>query len=292
MPASTHRSAAVSPSLTAVLAALPPWYATTLVGLAGLVAAVAIVVPPVVAGGAGSAPVATAAVGTALAVAGYLGLARAAGLPPAAVFLDRPGRETLRWAAVGLASAGVLAGALALLGDGRLVVAPLDPVSIAVGLLASVGLGLWAGTTEELLLRGYVLATVGARWHWPGAVLGSAALFGLLHHGAADGPGGQLLYVGVTATAGAVFGLLTLLSGNVWNAVSFHATWNAVFSPYALAVGSAADAPAIVRYLPGAEPAILGAGLAPPTESPLVAATFLAIGVALLGPLTAQEIWW
>ncbi len=73
-----------------------------------------------------------------------------------------------------------------------------------VGLaLALVGIGLAAGTAEELLFRGLVLRGVLARWGVAAGIAVSAALFGAVHLDAAQGLGAGLLglYLGGVAVA-------------------------------------------------------------------------------------------
>lgn len=265
------------------LASLPAWAATALVGGAGLVVVVAMILPPTLVDGDGSSAVATAALGTVLAIVGFVVLARIARVPPATIFLRRPDVRMIRWVGVAVGLATVVIIAISILGDGRYVVAGIRPRGVAIAVATGVVMGLWAGTVEEVFLRGYVLATVAARWRPGGAVAVSAGMFGLLHHAAADTVLGQLLYMSVTGMAGAVFALVTLRARNVWPAVGMHTTWNAIFSPHVVGIGATAGGPTpIVRYLPPPQHPLLGGEVAAPMESPLALGLFLGLAIVLI----------
>lgn len=267
----------------APLSALPSWHAAALVVGAIVVAVMAMVVPGILFGGARAAPIATGLSGIGLAVAGYVLLARVARVPAAAVFLDRPTARTLGWGVIGLGLGGSVPVMVAVLSEGRFVFEASSPAMVATGILASLVLGGWAGAVEEMLLRGYVLATVGARWHWPGAVALSAGVFGLLHHGAAETVPGQVLYVAVTTTAGATFAAVTLRSRTVWDAVAIHAAWNAAFGPFAIGFGTVdGGSTSLIRYVPIPDHPLLGADIVAPTESPVVGILFAALGAIVL----------
>jgi len=73
---------------------------------------------------------------------------------------------------------------------------------------------------EELLFRGVVLTSGGARWGmWP-SILGSSALFALAH--------GTVWALAPTFALGVALGWLTWTRGSLWPAITLHALYNAV----------------------------------------------------------------
>lgn len=79
------------------------------------------------------------------------------------------------------------------------------------------------GTLEELLTRGYLLATLarGIRF-WPAAILISV-LFGALHR---PNPGETIVGVVGAGAAGLLFCFSLWWSGSLWWAIGFHTSWD------------------------------------------------------------------
>lgn len=241
-----------------MLLLLPSWLARGLVG--GHV-----VYRPIVAG----------TIGCGGAILSLVVTARVAGVPAASLFLRPPTRRTIGWSGAGLLLAGILAILTIATTDGTIRLWPEAPIAVAGPLLAGVAIGLWTGTVEELLLRGGVLSLVGHAWSWPGAVVLTAALFGAMHNARGETSLGTGVYIGLTATAGILFALVTLATGNVWNAVGIHAGWNAVFSPHILQFGPATEGMALIQYVPHAGPWFVWDPHWVPTGSPLALALLL-----------------
>ena len=219
-------------------------------------------------------------IGTGLVLCWYIGLAGALDIPRTDLFIDRPDRRILRWIAVTMTLACCLIVVTIVLTSGR--IALVDPSKgwLVLGLVtAGIAIGVWTGLIEELFVRGYLLAILGHRWQWPGAILVTSVLFGLLHHAGAAGPFGRIQYILMTTVAGVLLGVLTVASQSVWPAVAVHASWNAVFSDFL--VSFSRDTPALVQYVPATDHWIVTAGNVSPTESLLATGLFL-VATALL----------
>ncbi len=265
------------------LARMPPWKATALVIAGAIVAIPCLLAPGLFLGGTSEAPLVAPALGFGLAIVSFPLLAHLAGVPPGVLFIRLPTHNTGRWVLVGVGLVGTVVVTVGLLGSGSYVVRVDLPGHVLFALSVGLLVGLWTGTVEEILLRGYLLSVVGHRWHWPGAVALSAILFGLLHHGAATDLMGKLAYMVVTTLAGAFFGLVTIRTGNVWNAVALHGTWNAAFHPSVIRLEDVCDAAdALLGYAPPPDHVLLGGSVTAPTESPIVAVLFGIAGVVAL----------
>lgn len=95
--------------------------------------------------------------------------------------------------------------------------------------LAGTGLALLLNVvTQQLLLCGYILKTVQARFGFRAALLVSAVLFSAYH--AAGFQGAWLPAVNVVAAA-LLFGLAFRLAGNLWLPVGIHFAWNFLLGP-------------------------------------------------------------
>lgn len=92
-----------------------------------------------------------------------------------------------------------------------------------LALLSALATFLIAAAGEELLLRGYFLQQLGRALQPPGAIVASAALFGLLH---ASNPGASPLAVANTFLFGVFFGLALLRRRTWWTPYGLHAGWN------------------------------------------------------------------
>lgn len=244
------------------------------VGSASLVAITGVVVP-VGLQVAGVPLIFAAITGVGLAVGGYGGLARAAGVRPHAVFLTRPRTLDFAWLAAGAGLATVVPISLVITGWEVTVVNPLTSPRFPAVVGSALAIGLWTATIEEGLLRGYLLAVLGARWRWDGAILASATVFGGLHVGAATSLPGRWLAVAVTGLAGGWFALVTVRAGSIWPSVGLHAGWNGLFALVALSPGAGADA---ILRVSGSDPSLLlGGASGSPTTAPIVLAMFAAL---------------
>ena len=147
--------------------------------------------------------------------------ADALGLP-----LDRrAGLEGLMGGLGGIAVAGAAMGALSL--TGALQWAG-DPTPWSFGAWAAEGFRslVWLGApaaSEEILLRGYLLAVTARVLGAAAALWITAVVFGLLH--GANPEVGPVGLAGVTA-AGLALGALVLKTGSLWPAIGAHWGWN------------------------------------------------------------------
>lgn len=102
-----------------------------------------------------------------------------------------------------------------------------DPARQGVAVLGGVLLvlvgWLFQGGAEEIITRGWLLGTVGARSRpWVG-VLASAAVFGLLH---ALNPNVTVLGILNTILVGLFLALYALAEGGIWGVCAWHGAWN------------------------------------------------------------------
>lgn len=263
---------------------LPPWK-IALVCLGVAVAGLAIMAVP--------GPLATRATSGPLSqpiVAGSIGFLAALSIIPAAArlldvdrgtfFFQRPRIETLGYTGFGVVVGFALLASASLVGSVSVTLADLSLRAVFGHLLAAILVGLWTGTIEEFLVRGVFLSLLGHRWHWPGAIGATSLLFGLLHHGAAAGTTASMLYITVTTLAGVLFALVTVVTGNIWNAVALHATWNGLFNAYVVGLEPPGEITPIFTIEVRGANRLLSAGGASLTESPLAVALFAS---ALLG---------
>lgn len=154
----------------------------------------------------------------------------------------------------------------------------LEGVALAGSAVWRLGLE-WAGAMllvallEELLLRGYLLWTLGRSLGFGGAALLTSALFGLGHIGnAGESPIG-LLSAGLI---GVVFCYSIWKTGSVWWAVGFHAAWNWA-QTYVFGVGNsgfAANSSLLATHPTG--PAWLSGGATGPEGSIWILAVMVA----------------
>lgn len=251
---------------------MEPWQAAATCLAAACMAIPVLVLPGGIAGrfapGPFAEPILSGSLGAIAGVLLFVLLAQFVGVPPRAWFLRYPDREALIWILVtGIVVAPILATAFFVAPD-AVTVADVGIFDLAYRILAAVAIGLWTGIVEEFLLRGVVLSILGHQWHWPGAILVTALAFGLLHQGGGETVTATALYVGITTVAGILFGLIVVLTGNIWNAVAFHATWNAVFAGFLVGFDPSSD-PSPLVALASELPWMLAADGAVPPESPL-----------------------
>lgn len=273
-----------SPPRSSTLETTPAWQlGLTLIAAAGILA-VGMVLPGALGRSVATTDlgraIASGTIGTVLAIGSFLMLARLSGIPVRALFIDVPGPDAVRWGCLAVLAAILLtAGTIALTGgDTTVTTTPRSLVLASVA--AGVAIGAWTATIEEWFVRGYVLAVLGHRWHWPGAIVATGVGFGLLHHGAADGLVGTAQYVVMTTVAGLFLGLLTVMTRSIWPAVAVHGVWNAAFSPHLVSL--TADPSALIRHRPRSANWLVTAESYAPTESPFATALFLAAIIALL----------
>ncbi|HXI20685.1 MAG TPA: CPBP family intramembrane glutamic endopeptidase, partial [Gemmatimonadales bacterium] len=129
----------------------------------------------------------------------------------------------LRGVAVGLGAASALVGTLAALGLLEVSLGPLPPaVALASGLEWGL-VFLLVALFEELLLRGYLQATLTRSiGFWPAAGLLSV-LFALAH---ARNSGETLAGLIAVGAFGLFFCYTLRVTGNLWLAIGFHAAWD------------------------------------------------------------------
>lgn len=268
------------------LRSLEPWAATLICMGALTISILGFVHPPMVASrlapGAFREPIMTGILGTCGGIALFLLFVRWLRFPPHIFFIRVPGRHALLWIGITSAAASILLILAIVMSSTSVAIQVGQPNAMTARIVAAVAIGLWTGTIEELLFRGVFLSVLGYQWQWPGAILVTALLFGFLHHGGADTLLATVLYIGVTTIAGALFGILVVVTGNVWNAVAFHATWNAVFSGYLISIGPTPSSDAILAITldPGW---MLGAGDSAVPESPLA--------IVLIGAILGLYLW-
>lgn len=272
---------ALAPPDEGNLAALRAWHGASICVAAAWLALPLTLVPGVLAARYASgplhAPILAGVFGTIVALLGFAAFARAIRVPPRGLFLRRPDRAAPIWASVTFLLAAFLV-ASTLPSAGTPVVGPWGLEDVLVRVAAAAAIGLWTGIVEEFLLRGVVLAVIGHRWHWRGAILVTALLFGALHHAAGTTPVARGLYVLLTVVAGLLLGTIVVASGTVWNAVAVHATWNAAFAGYLVGVDPGAT-PAPLVVIPMTDPGWLhGAGRTTLSESPLAVLLFVLVG--------------
>lgn len=81
------------------------------------------------------------------------------------------------------------------------------------------------GASEEILVRGYFMTSLGSKHNIWLAVLISSGMFGLLHIG---NPGFTILGFVNIVLVGILFGLYIICFDNIWGACALHTMWNFV----------------------------------------------------------------
>lgn len=108
--------------------------------------------------------------------------------------------------------------------------APAPPEAVPRGwgiLLLAVGFGLFAAQ-EELIARGFLLQSLGARWPFPAAAAVQAAFFGLAH--LANPHAGVASTAGIFC-AGLFFAAAYARTGRLWLPTGLHIGWNLMEGP-------------------------------------------------------------
>ena len=81
------------------------------------------------------------------------------------------------------------------------------------------------GASEEILVRGYFMTSLGSKHNLWLALLISSGMFGILHIG---NPGFTLLGFVNIVLVGVLFGLYIICFDNIWGACALHTMWNFV----------------------------------------------------------------
>ena len=156
------------------------------------------------------------------------------------------GREALRPTALafgaGLGAMAILVPAAVLLAMGWLRVEPASPGTSLGAALTSLAVLAPASLWEELLVRGYLFATLRERWGATGAIAATSLAFGGMHFLNA---GASIGAVAVVTLAGVFLGLVLVRTGSLYAAWTAHLAWNAVLVAglHATVSGLAMDAP-------------------------------------------------
>lgn len=263
----------------------PTWRVSTIVLLAIPLALVVMIGPSLLGARMTTDPAGQAMIAGGLGFLGALGILIAwtvlLRVSPRALFVGPPSFAAIRYALLMVAIAGSLVSVPIAAGW----VAPtLEYRGLGVTvrhLGAGLAVGMWTGTLEELLLRGFALSVLGHRWNWTGAIATTAILFGGLHIGAGGTALATGLYVILTTIAGLLFGVVTVATGSVWPAVGMHAVWNAIFSEFVVGIDPIGSVEPILSLQPVVTPSPVAVGGAALPESPLAIA-LLVISLGLV----------
>ena len=114
----------------------------------------------------------------------------------------------------------VLTGAMSIQGLNK----NLSVVSVIFILIFFIGFVL-QGASEEILVRGYFMTSLGSKHNLWLALLISSGMFGLLHIG---NPGFTFLGFVNIVLVGILFGLYIICFDNIWGACALHTMWNFV----------------------------------------------------------------
>ena len=289
LPSDLHRHVSSPPLESSRLAELPTWQATIACGATLLIVLPVLLVPDQLAIHLGISmsqhrTIVAGFLGMCGAIIGFTLFAWCLRISPQAIFLRFPSREGILAIALVCAITAVLLLVTTWLTTGTFIIESVPPRTILLHFLVALAIGLWTGTIEEIFLRGALFAILGNQWSWTGALWFSAVLFGLLHTGAGETTIHTICYVILTTIAGLLFGVVTIVTGNVWNAVALHATWNSLFSGYLLAFGATDESTPLIRYQFTESHWLLLSDYTTVTESPITIVLFLTalIGVLLL----------
>ena len=114
----------------------------------------------------------------------------------------------------------VLTGAISIEGVNK----NLSVISVVYILIFFVGFMI-QGASEEVLVRGYFMTSLGSKHNLWIALLISSGMFGLLHIG---NPGFTILGFVNIILVGILFGLYIICFDNIWGACALHTMWNFV----------------------------------------------------------------
>jgi membrane protease YdiL (CAAX protease family) len=148
-------------------------------------------------------------------------------------------------------------------------------------LLGYLGLFILAGTSEEIMFRGYVLQNLR---EWPGTILAiviSSILFGLIH---GLNPNFNLFAALNIALAGVSLCYAYLITGSLWLPIAYHFSWNFFQGPvFSFPVSGMISGGLLLTQVSQAESAITGGAFGP--EGGLTG-----LGAQLLG-LLILRLW-
>jgi membrane protease YdiL (CAAX protease family) len=148
-------------------------------------------------------------------------------------------------------------------------------------LLGYLGLFILAGTSEEIMFRGYILQNLR---EWPGTILAvviSSILFGLIH---GLNPNFDPFAALNIALAGAIFCYAYLITGSLWLPIAYHFSWNFFQGPvFSFPVSGVISGGLLLTQVSQAESAITGGAFGP--EGGLTG-----LGAQLLG-LLILRLW-
>lgn len=135
---------------------------------------------------------------------------------------------------------------------------------------------------EEVAMRGYLLRALGRSWGRVGGLLGSSAVFALLH---SQNPGGaQPLALFGLFLAGLYLGSARLVTGNLWLPIFVHAGWNLMEGPvFGLPVSGAVVPVSILHTGDSGPPLWTGGEFGP--EAGLLLGLLLAVHTGVLWAL-------
>lgn len=143
--------------------------------------------------------------------------------PPIALgFHGRNWNASFVWALVGVLSSAPLL-ILEIIGTGRWDLAPAALMGVAIGL----PIFALQGGSEEVICRGWMMQTIGARHGALIALIASSIFFALLHVDPRETPLGMIVAVVARLPLAFGLGLLALRQGNLWGCFGLHAGWNA-----------------------------------------------------------------
>lgn len=102
--------------------------------------------------------------------------------------------------------------------------------------------GLATGIVEEAIFRGFLLATLEQRMGRRFAIIVPSVLFGVVHvMGRPMDVGSFVQMVVAVSLVGILLSLITLETGNIWNAALIHAVWNMIIIGDVIAIGPEAS---------------------------------------------------
>ncbi|WCC80987.1 CPBP family intramembrane metalloprotease [Cutibacterium equinum] len=142
--------------------------------------------------------------------------------PMACLGLRGPARDVGIGVAIAVAILAVDVVVMTGLGQVRMAWARPDATA-AVLTVASLALFLVQGCAEEVVLRGYLMQSLAARWGIPAGLAIQAVVFAALH---GANPGMTWIALVNVAGYGLMLGLLVIWRGNLIAAMGFHTVWN------------------------------------------------------------------
>lgn len=110
--------------------------------------------------------------------------------------------------------------------------------------------GLATGFVEEAIFRGFLLTTLEWRMGRRFAIIVPSVLFGIVHvMGRPMDVGSFVQMVVAVSLVGILFSLITLETGNIWNAALIHAMWNMIIIGDVIAIGPEASETAWASFV-------------------------------------------